>query len=138
VAQLRREKQRFDDAGAGIVLVGMGTPRASAEFAVRFGVPFPIVADPERKLYRLFDLRRMNPLGFLSPALALKGVSALAGGHGLGAPQGDVRQLPGVFIIDTLGRIVFGHYAADPSDHPDTATLLESLPHAGGGANKRP
>ena len=125
---MRRNKNSFANAGAQVVLVGMGTPSESAKFAAKFDVPFPIVADPQKKLYRKFELKRMSTLGFFSPRVALKGVAALAGGHGMGMPQGDVRQLPGVFIIDTAGQIVFSHFSSSPADHPDPKTILAALP----------
>jgi choline dehydrogenase-like flavoprotein len=45
----------------------------------------------------------------LSVGMAVKGLSAVARGHGIGIPRGDVRQLPGVFIMDTGSRIRFSH-----------------------------
>ena len=125
---MRRNKKSFERAGAQVVLVGMGTPSESAEFAEKFKVPFPIVADPQKKLYRKFELRQMSTLGFLSPSLALKGVAAIVGGHGIGMPQGDVRQLPGVFIINTAGEIVYSHFSSNPADHPDAQTIIAALP----------
>jgi peroxiredoxin len=127
VAQLRRSKNSFAKAKAQVVLVGMGTLLESAEFAAKFNVPFPIVADPEKKLYRKFELNQMSTLEFFSPSVALKGVAAIVGGHGIGRPRGDVRQLPGVFIIDTAGQIVFSHFSKDPADHPDAKTILAAL-----------
>jgi len=125
---LRRNKNSFDKAGARVVLVGMGTPSESTKFAEKFRVSFPIVTDPQRKLYRRFELKQMSTLGFFSPSLALKGVSAIAGGHSLGMPQGDVRQLPGVFIINTAGEIVYSHFSSNPADHPDAKTIIAALP----------
>jgi peroxiredoxin len=127
VAQLRRQKERFEDAGAQVLLVGMGTPPETAAFASQFDVPFPIVADSKRRLYRTFELGRMQPWGFFSPIVALKGVAAMAQGHLFGLPQGDPRQLPGVFVIDTDGTIIFAHYSSDPSDHPTPDTILNAL-----------
>jgi peroxiredoxin len=49
----------------------------------------------------------------------------------MGLPQGDVRQLPGVFVIDTNGKIVFSHYAADPADHPAVADILAAVDETG-------
>jgi hypothetical protein len=46
--------------------------------------------------------------------MAVKGLSAVARGHGIGIPRGDVRQLPGVFIMDTGSRIRFSHFAREP------------------------
>lgn len=119
-------KARFDEAGLDIALVGMGTPEEAEAFKQRFTVPFPVIADPSRKLYQAFALPRMSPLGFLSPTIALRGLAAMAEGHTMGLPQGDVRQLPGVFIIDASGRVVSGHYAKDPADHPEADAVLEA------------
>jgi peroxiredoxin len=131
VAQLRRERRRFAEAGAQVVLVGMGTPAESNAFAAKYDVPYPIVCDPGKIVYRTFDLKRMAPWGFLAPDVVLKGVSAMARGHHMGLPQGDVRQLPGVFVISTAGKIVFSHYAADPADHPAVAVILEAVKKTG-------
>ena len=125
---MRRNKKKFEKAKARVVLVGLGTPSEADEFAAKYNIPFPIVADPEKKLYRKFGLKQMSTLGFLSPGLALKGVTAILGGHGIGMPQGDIRQLPGVFIINTAGQIIFNHIAENPADHPDVATILAALP----------
>ena len=125
---MRRNKNSFAKAGAQVVLVGMGTPSESAEFAAKFKSPFPVVADPQKKLYRQFELKQMSTLGFFSPSLALKGVAAIVGGHGIGMPQGDVRQLPGVFIINTAGEIVYSHFSSNPADHPDAKTIIAALP----------
>ncbi len=65
-----------------------------------------MIADPQQALYRQFHLKRMSPLGVLSPAVAIKGMAAMARGSGIGKPVGDILQLPGVFIIDSSGRIV--------------------------------
>ncbi|MGD8971186.1 MAG: peroxiredoxin-like family protein [Desulfobacterales bacterium] len=125
MAQLRRDKHRFAEAGAQVVLVGMGTPAESNSFAAKYEVPYPIVSDPGKLVYRSFDLKRMAPWDFLAPEVVLKGVSAMARGHLMGLPQGDVRQLPGVFVINTAGEIVFSHYAADAADHPAVADILD-------------
>ena len=125
---MRRNKKKFEKAKARVVLVGLGTPSEADEFAATYNIPFPIVADPEKKLYRKFGLKQMSTLGLLSPSLALKGFTAILGGHGIGMPQGDIRQLPGVFIINTAGQIIFNHIAENPADHPDAATILAALP----------
>jgi peroxiredoxin len=124
---LRRNQKKFEKAKARVVLVGLGTPSEADEFAATYNIPFPIVADPEKKLYRKFGLKQMSTLGFLSPGLALKGVTAILGGHGIGMPQGDIRQLPGVFIINTAGQIISSHIAENPADHPDAASILATL-----------
>jgi peroxiredoxin len=121
---LRRQEERFEEAGVGVVLVGLGSIEDAERFRRRFGVPYPLVADRKRELYKSFRLRRMAPWQVVSPRVALKGIAAMAQGHLAGLPTGDVAQLPGAFLIDTQGRIVFSHYGKDPSDHPDMEALL--------------
>jgi hypothetical protein len=57
----------------------------------------------------------------------IKGFSAMAKGHVMGVPEGDVRQLPGVFVINTDGQVEFSHYAENPADHLDPDAILEIL-----------
>ena len=51
----------------------------------------------------------------------------MAKGHIMGVPEGDVRQLPGVFVINTDGQVEFSHYAENPADHSDPDAILEIL-----------
>ena len=125
---MRRDQQRFENSGAQVLLVGMGTPQETAAFAESYEVPFPMVANEKRTLYRAYALSRMRPRDFFSPLVALKGFSAMAQGHLLGLPRGDIRQLPGVFVIDSSGTILFRHYSRDPSDHPSPDIILGALP----------
>jgi peroxiredoxin len=127
VAQLRQKKDRFKRLGARVVLVGLGTPQETAAFKDQFKVPFAMIADPQKRLFKAFHLKQTSLGGLLSVGMAVKGLSAMARGHGIGIPKGDVRQLPGVFIIDSGGRIQFSHFARDPADHPDPETLLAFL-----------
>ncbi|MCP3951334.1 MAG: redoxin domain-containing protein [Desulfobacterales bacterium] len=124
---MRREKEAFDQLGAGVVLVGLGSVAETAAFKERFSVPFTMIADPEKCLFGAFRLKQASVGSLLSAKMVVKGVGALARGHTMGVPRGDVRQLPGVFIIDTAGIIRFGHYAASPADHPQPEALLAVL-----------
>lgn len=124
---MRRKEEQFQQLGARIVLVGLGTVEETAAFRTQFHVPFPMIADPEKQLFKAFQLKQATPKALLSIGMAMKGLGALARGHGIGIPKGDVRQLPGVFIIDTDGRIRFSHFARDPADHPAADVLLRFL-----------
>ena len=124
---MRDKADDFEKARAQVVLIGMGSPKESEEFLKRFQVPFSMVCDPERKLYDLYGLKRMGLLDFLSPSLALKGLSAVAQGNLVGIPEGDVKQLAGVFVIDPSGLIQFRHLSADPADFPPAEDVLAAV-----------
>jgi peroxiredoxin len=127
VAQLRHAREEIENAGGRVVLVGMGTVAQTRDFVARFEVPFPMISDPDQHLYRDFALERMSPLGFLSPTTALRGIAAMAQGHTMGLPEGDVRQLPGVVIVDPEGGIPYRYDGHSPADHPEPAILVEIL-----------
>ena len=124
---MRREKDAFDHLGAAVVLVGLGSVAQTAAFKDRFDVPFPMIADPEKRLFEAFRLKQASAGALLSAKMVFRGVTAMAKGHGIGTPKGDVRQLPGVFIIGTDGRILFSHHASGPADHPAPEVLLDVL-----------
>ena len=124
---MRRRKVRFDALGARVVLVGLGTVEETARFKTQFDIPYDMIADPEKALYRAFDLKQASTGKLLSVGMAVKGVSAILRGHGLGMPKGDVRQLPGVFIIDTGGKLRYRYDAEGPADHPAPEELIEVL-----------
>jgi peroxiredoxin len=132
VAQLRQSKDEFDAAGARVLLVGMGTMDQTAAFIRQLEVPFPMACDPQRRAYSAFALKRMSPLGFLSPGLAVKALAAVSRGHAMGVPQGDIRQLAGLFVIDARGEIIHRHEARDPSDHLEPAAIITLLQRAAG------
>lgn len=127
MAQLRRAKSRFDEKGAKILLVGMGNVEQTETFRRTFAPEFSMVCDPDRRLYRAYQLKQTGLFQLASPSLFAKGVKAIVSGHGMGSPQGDVFQLPGVFIIDTNGRVRFSHHSRDPADHPKPEELLSAL-----------
>ena len=124
---MRQTKKEFDQKGARILLVGMGNREQAETFRKTFAPEFSIVSDSERRLYQAYELKRTGLFQLASPSLLVKGIKALGLGHGMGSPQGDVLQLPGVFIIDTEGRIRFSHHSRDPADHPNPEDLLSAL-----------
>ena len=124
---MRQKEHRFKAKGVKVILVGLGPPEQAEAFRKEFDLSFPIVCDPDRRLYAAYKLKKMGLLGFVSPSLLVKGVKALGQGHSMGIPTGDIYQLPGVFIIDTTGRIRFSHYSRDPADYPSADTMLSAL-----------
>ena len=127
MAQLCDKAADFEKAGVRVVLVGMGPPKESEEFLKKFALPFIMVCDPKRKLYEAYGLKQMGALDFFSPSLALKSLSAVIKGNLVGMPEGDVKQLAGVFIIDISGHIRFSHLSADPADFPPAEDVLAAL-----------
>ena len=122
--RLHNAKENFIEAGLDLVLVGLGTPEQAEDFRKKFSLSFPIICDPRKELYRMYDLKAGSVADVASPSVLLKGLRAMSLGYRPGVPQGDVMQLPGVFLIDTEGNIRYSYFSKDSSDHPPVATLI--------------
>ena len=122
---MHRSKAQFEKIGIQIILVGLGTTERTEAFKKQFSLSFPIICDPEKKLYQQYGLQRGSLTSMASPSLLLKGLKTLSRGHLPGVPENDVMQMPGVFLIDTFGNIRYAHYSKDPSDNPPVETLLD-------------
>ena len=66
VVQLRDQRERFDEAGAGIVLIGQGAPADAAAFTERMRAPFDCLVDPDRSAYRAYGLVRATATQFVA------------------------------------------------------------------------
>ncbi len=122
--QLHRSKAEFESIGFQIVLVGMGNPDRAELFKKNFSLSFPIISDPDKKLYKIYGLGKASVGSMVSPATLLKGLKALSQGHAPGLPQDDVMQLQGVFLIDISGNIRYAYHSKEPSDNPSIKSLL--------------
>jgi hypothetical protein len=127
VAQLRQEKATIDQAGIQVVLVSLGTPAEAESFRKRYGVPFPIISDPEKRLYHAYGLKRAGLMQVFSPGLLHKGLLAAGEGHLPGIPQGDPMQMPGTFVINQEGRFLLRHFSRDAADYLPIASIINAV-----------
>ncbi len=59
------------------------------------------IEDDDQSLYRAFGLRRGTFRQLFGPKVWFRGLMAGAvAGHGMGRPDGDIRQMPGAFVIN--------------------------------------
>ena len=124
---MRQVKDKFDEKGAQILLVGIASEKEAEAYRKTFAPELPMVYDSERRLYRAFRLKQTTLLKMASPSLLFKSINVIGKGFGVGLPKGNLNQLPAVFIIDTRGVIRYGYYSRDPADRPTPEALLSEL-----------
>ena len=126
-AQLRRHHDDFNQAGGRIVAVGQGTAAETAAFASDLELPYTVLGDPDRDGYRAYGLSEGGAAQFLSLA-TLKGYwRAFRSGAGMTKPVGNVRQLPGAFVIDATGIVQYSHPGSHAADTPGVEELLAKM-----------
>lgn len=106
-------------AGMDAVVVQQGTLESGRAFVDRYDLAdIAIASDPERTLYRAFDLRRGTLWQLFGPRVWWRGLVATLRGHFVGKLEGDGFQMPGLFVVRD-GRVVRGHRHVDASERVD-------------------
>jgi peroxiredoxin len=98
---LREDIDRFRDRGARVVAIAPDDAAGVAAFLRDRPVPFPILADPDHRVFDAYDvISRMMSLG----------------------------QRPAVFVIARSGTVVFDSVGTQQWQIPSDDTVLAALP----------
>lgn len=100
----------------------------------RFAVPFIVLSDEERHIYRALGFGRGSFWRIWGWKSAKKYVELLRSGHRLEKTTADTRQLGGNAVVDRDGRLAWIYAGAGPDDRPTVDELIDavrSLPSAG-------
>ena len=124
LSDISANRSEIESTGAKIALVHLSTETDIAPFVTKYNVAdLPRFSDPDRQLYREFDLSAASPTQLLGPKLWGRGLrAAFQAQHGFGVTQQSMLQMPGTFLIEN-GKILraFRHQSA--ADRPDYAEL---------------
>ncbi|MCO5168696.1 MAG: AhpC/TSA family protein [Planctomycetes bacterium] len=102
--------------GLSVVAVFQSPPASIARAVGAQRPPFPLVADPQEALYRLYGLEaRLGAL--LAPANLGALGAALARGFLPGRPEGSITRVPGDFLIRADGVIDQAFYGRTIAEH---------------------
>jgi hypothetical protein len=96
----------------------MGTPEECRAFFDKFDPEASAVSDPDAFFYDAFGLHQASASSFLAPGVFTAGLRAVMKGNLVGKPVGEVKQMPGEFLVHDAA-IVWKHIAEHIGDHPD-------------------
>jgi peroxiredoxin len=124
---LGKHRERIERSGTRICLVSMASEDKTRSLATRYGLgEVGIVADPQQRLYRAFELARGTLGQLFGVRMFLRGFQAgVLGKHGMGMLAGDGFQMPGAFVV-SRGRIVRAYRHEDAADRPDYCELASA------------
>jgi peroxiredoxin len=128
VASLRDDRERFDAAGAEVVMVGQGSTEEAERFVQGRRLPFRCLVDQDRSAYRAYGLARGTPGQVYGPRVFLPFVKANVTGHPqLGLRGGSLHQMPGSFVVNRAGTLRFVHRNRTVADTPPNQALLDAV-----------
>ena len=90
-------------------------------------LPFQLLSDPERGVYRTYGLASGNLSRVFGPGTIWAYIKLLARGRWYHFQKSDLRQLGGDFVIGANGIVRYQHRSAAPHDRPPAERLLEVL-----------
>ena len=126
--QLHRAREQFEAAGVRLALIGQATPRHAAHFRRKLELDVPVLADEERRTYKLAGLRRGGVTQLVGPRAVLAGVKHGArSGVVQGRIIGDVTQLGGAMVIGPGDEVLFEHRSRNAGDTIEPEELLEAV-----------
>lgn len=116
-----------------ITVVGCGKPDLIDMYTQTTNCPFPIYADPTRKLYDLLNMTRTFDLGkkpeYIQSNLFVTSVQSIVQGLKTGTKAlkgGDFKQVGGEFLFED-GKCVWAHRMRNTRDHAEVSELKELL-----------
>ncbi len=122
---------RLDEFGpATVAVIAFAKPAELQRHRDHLGVSTPLLADPDRQLYRRFELGRGRLRELYRPATLRLYAELIRRGRKLEVPKQDTRQLGGDFVIDPYGRLSTGFWLRKPDDRPSVDELLEAVRRA--------
>lgn len=124
--QVRDRRGDLELMGAGVVVVGFSPPDAMAALAVHLALPWPVLSDTDRIVYRRLGIGRAPLRDVYSPGTLARYAAALARGQRVRRPVEDTRQL-GADAIVVDGRAVRVFRPRTPDDRPSVDALLTAI-----------
>ncbi len=123
-------RQRYAEVrarGGEVLAISFDAAERAERYAREQELPFPLLVDRERRVYRAYGMERGAWWRFLLPRVALGYWRMMESGRQAQRPAADPLQLGGDFVVDPDGRLVLAHPAQDPTDRPPVEELLAAV-----------
>lgn len=119
LSDLAESVDSIKQTGTRIVVVFLGDRVAMDSMLDHYGLSsLDCVHDTDQSLYRAFGLKEGSWWQLAGPRVWFRGLGAsLFGGHKVGRPSGDIRQMPGMFLLDRC-EVVKSFRHSSASDRP--------------------
>ena len=122
---MREAEPQITGLGARVIGVATGAD-SQARQLMDNGIPFPLLVDPERNLYRALGLDHIRWWRLLQPSTWRRYLRGARGAR-QGRLTGDLRQAPGVAIIDPDRRLRYLYRGTTLGDYPQLGDVLAVL-----------
>ncbi|MBC8323643.1 MAG: AhpC/TSA family protein [Candidatus Marinimicrobia bacterium] len=124
VRELIQVYDELQGKGLSILSVFESPKESILKYVGKNELPFPIIPDPERELYKLYGIESSWIKYILGAPTVMK---AILKGIFPGKMEGDLAILPADFLINEDGTIHTAYYGKNIGDHLDFQHILSFL-----------
>ncbi len=129
---MRSFQEEFDRRGVAIAAVSFAEPAKLVPYQQQHQWPFTLLADPERKAYQAFALKRLSWFQVFSlTTLQLYFKLLREGMRREDHEKDDIYQSGGDFLLDLAGNVLFAQRSQNPADRPSAEGLLREIDRLG-------
>jgi hypothetical protein len=132
MAQLRRHKAEFEDRAIRLIAVSPSEGSSAESVCGVFDFPFTCLGDTSGGAYDAYGLERGNLGKIIRLRTIWRGIQAFAGGNRQGETIGDRFRLPGAFVVNEGGELLWAWRGRDASEHPRAAVILSAFDEMAG------
>ena len=123
-------RQRYVEIQAkdgDVVGVSFETRDRLLQLSRQLQLPFALLSDPERDVYRAYGLERGGWLQVFSRETLWAYLKHFLRGGRYYHRRSDLKQLGGDFVLDENGKVIFEYRSIYPHDRPSVSRLIEEL-----------
>lgn len=125
MTQLRQVQRRLDDLEIDVVVVTFDAASMARDYVEQTQLPWPLLIDSERELYRAYGMLQAGWANIYSPASIWRYMQLIFGhGRRIETPGSDQLQLGGDVLVGPDGMLKFQFVSTSPHDRPSVATIL--------------
>jgi len=129
---LRQRQTVLSARGVAVLVVTFETGRVARAYVEETQLPWPLLIDSSRTLYRPYGMGRGRWWEIWGLATWRAYARLALHGHWPRRSSGDVHQLGGDVLIDPAGVVRVHHVGSGPADRPSIESLLRVLHESGG------
>jgi hypothetical protein len=115
---------KIENAGLRLVAVAMGEPKHNERYCGSLAPSVTCLTSEGTEPYTTYGLQLGGAAELMSLDVLKAGARAARQGYLPGAPVGEGRMMPGTFLVNTDGRVVYAYYSKHAGDHPYLPALL--------------
>ena len=122
---MREQQDRLQEFGIEVAVVTFDADFMARSYVEQTRLPWPLLIDRERKLYRAYGMEQADWWSIYGPASIWHYIKLIFGrGRRIEKPGSDFRQLGGDVLIDPTRQVSFHYVSESPHDRPSTECIL--------------